>query len=228
MPEVFSDNKLALAGVSIRHFRAGARSEVGFLQLCTIPFAGASRGHRVFEIVRFWLAIIKLNSCRSSNKALVFSTQLGWRNTCVKKTWELFRDDKTQGNKTMKRREMLSMMAAAVLGYSSGCVVSDGPDRRTYYYYPDEEVYYHPRDGRYYWYDRDRREWRNDRNPPPRFTPRDRDRVRIDSDREPYKDHDRNKKDYPPGRYDRDDRGQPRKDDRDKDDRREPPGPDRR
>ena len=129
----------------------------------------------------------------------------------------------------MKRREMLSMMAAAVLGYSSGCVVSDGPDRRTYYYYPDEEVYYyHPRDGRYYWYDRDRREWRNDRNPPPRFTPRDRDRVRIDSDREPYKDHDRNKKDYPPGRYDRDDRGQPRKDDRDKDDRREPPGPDRR
>ena len=124
----------------------------------------------------------------------------------------------------MKRREMLSVMAGALLLYTSGCVAPDGPGRRTYYYYPNDEVYYYPSEGRYYW--NDRGQWRDDRNPPPRFVPRDRDRVRIDSDHEPYKDHDKNKKTYPPGRYDRDDKGDP-KDDR-RDDRREPSGPDRR
>lgn len=124
----------------------------------------------------------------------------------------------------MKRREMFSVMAGALLLYASGCVVADGPGRRTYYYYPNDEVYYYPSEGRYYWYDRG--QWRDDRNPPPRFVPRDRDRVRIDSDHEPYKDHDKNKKTYPRGRYDRDDKGDP-KDDR-RDDRREPSGPDRR
>ena len=103
----------------------------------------------------------------------------------------------------MKRREMLSGMAGALLLYTSGCAVEDRRGRRTYYYYPNDEVYYNPFRQLYYWFDRGR--WWDDRNPPPRFVPRDRDRVRIDSDDEPWKDHDRYKKTYPPGgRYDRD------------------------
>jgi hypothetical protein len=127
----------------------------------------------------------------------------------------------------MKRREMFSVIVSALILFSSGCVVAERPgDRRleTYYYYPDAEVYYYPRVTKYYWYDRGA--WRNGPKPPPRFVLRDRDRVRIDSDHEPYRDHDRYRKSYPPGRHDRDDRGERRDDRRNdgNDDRR----PDRR
>ena len=128
----------------------------------------------------------------------------------------------------MKRRNILSAIAGALLLFTSGCLVAGGPVRRTYYYYPDDQVYYYPSEGRYYWFDRG--QWRDERNPPPRFIPRDRDRVRIDSDHEPYKDHERNQKLYPSTRNDRDDRNERRDDRRDdrKDDRRDSPGPDRR
>lgn len=112
----------------------------------------------------------------------------------------------------MKRREMISAMVAALLMYSSGCVVAERPGRGTYYYYPDDEVYYALREGRYYWYERG--DWRYDRKPPPRFVLRDRDRVRIDSDHEPYKDHDKYRKSYPPRRRDRDERSDDKRDDR--------------
>ena len=115
----------------------------------------------------------------------------------------------------MKIKHLASAFAAAILLFTSACVVADrSPHRRveTYYYYPDYEVYFYPHAGRYYWRDRD--DWRNGPQPPPRFALRDRDRVRIDLDHEPHKDHDRIKKSYPPGRFDRDDRRDDRKEDR--------------
>lgn len=102
----------------------------------------------------------------------------------------------------MKRRDVLSAIAAAILLSVSGCVVEERRGRRMYYYYPDWEVYFHPDDRRYWWRDRD--EWRHGDRPPPRFVLRDRERVRIDLDDEPPRDHDRIKRDHPPGRYDRD------------------------
>jgi len=104
----------------------------------------------------------------------------------------------------MTRREMLNGMLATLLLFASGCVVEDRSGRRhdTYYYYPDYEIYFYPRVARYYWRERD--EWRWGPNPPPRYTLRDRDRVRFDWDREPHRDHDRVRQKYPPGRRDRD------------------------
>ena len=120
----------------------------------------------------------------------------------------------------MKRRDVLSAIVAAFLLSASGCLVTERRGRgraETYYYYPDYEVYFYP-NGRYYWRDRD--EWRNGPQPPPRFVLRDRERVRIDLDHEPHRDHDRIKKSYPPGRYDREERRDDRKEDR-KDDRKD-------
>ena len=88
-----------------------------------------------------------------------------------------------------------------------------GPgSRQTYYYYPDQEVYYYPRDQRYYW--RDRNEWRNGPQPPSRYTLSDRQRVRIESDHDPHTEHEKIKKQYPQGHYDRQDQQQQRNDDR--------------
>ena len=126
---------------------------------------------------------------------------------------------KQREDTTMKRRDVLSAMAAALLLSVSGCMVEERRGRgrvESYYYYPDWEVYFYPRVGRYYWRDRD--EWRYGNQPPPRYVLRDRERVRIDLDHEPHTDHDRIKRDHPPGRYDRDDRDD-RRDDR-KDDKR--------
>ena len=116
----------------------------------------------------------------------------------------------------MKRRgTTLAVIAALLLLFCSGCVVAERPGyggRQTYYYYPDQEVYYYPRDQRYYWRDRD--EWRNGPQPPPRFALSDRQRVRIDSDHDPHTEHDRIKKQYPPGHYDKQERQDQRNDDR--------------
>jgi hypothetical protein len=124
-------------------------------------------------------------------------------------------ETKHKEDTTMKRRELLYALAAGFFLSASGCVVAErgGRGRReTYYYYPDYEVYFYPHVGRYYWRERD--EWRHGDRPPPRFVLRDRERVRIDMDHEPHTDHDRIKKSHPPGRYDRDDRKDERKDDR--------------
>ena len=115
----------------------------------------------------------------------------------------------------MTTRYLASAFMAAVLLFTSACVVADSPGHRrveTYYYYPNYEVYFYPHVGDYYWRERD--EWRHGPQPPPRFALRDRDRVRIDLDHEPHRDHDRIKKSYPPDRFDRDDRREDRKDDR--------------
>jgi hypothetical protein len=101
---------------------------------------------------------------------------------------------------------------AALMLLVSGCVVADRGDYRaggrdTYYYYPDDEVYFYPRVGEYYWYEGG--VWRHDRRAPARFVLRD--RVQLDWDREPHRDHDRVRRDYPPRRDDRDrDRNQNR------------------
>jgi hypothetical protein len=115
----------------------------------------------------------------------------------------------------MKRRDALSVIAAAILLSASGCVVAERRGRgriETYYYYPDYEVYFYPHVGRYYWRESD--EWRHGSQPPPRFVLRDRERVRIDLDHEPHTDHDRVKKSHPPGRYDREQRRDDRRDER--------------
>jgi hypothetical protein len=108
----------------------------------------------------------------------------------------------------MKGRGLgLALIAVALLSFSFGCVVTGRPGHGSlepYYYYPDYEVYYYPRVQKYYWYERG--EWRNAPQPPPRFVLRDRERVRIDLDHEPLTDHERIKKTYPPGHYDREQR----------------------
>ena len=108
----------------------------------------------------------------------------------------------------MKSRGLvLALITIALLSFSSGCVVAERPGYgrlEPYYYYPNYEVYYYPRVQRYYWYERGA--WINAPQPPPRFVLRDRDRVRIDLDHEPVRDHERIKKNYPPGRSDRDQR----------------------
>jgi hypothetical protein len=107
----------------------------------------------------------------------------------------------------------LAVIAAAFLAFASGCLVAETPGRgrvESYYYYPDQEVYYYPRVQRYYWFERG--EWRNSPQPPPRFVLRERERVRIDLDREPHTDHERIKKTYPPGHYEKEERREERKD----------------
>jgi hypothetical protein len=109
----------------------------------------------------------------------------------------------------------LAVIVAALLSFSAGCVVEERPGYRrleTYYYYPDYEVYYYPRVQKYYWLERG--DWRNGPQPPSRFVLRERERVRIDLDREPHTDHARIKKSYPPGRYDREERREERKEER--------------
>jgi hypothetical protein len=104
----------------------------------------------------------------------------------------------------MKRNRVAFAIIAALFLFSSGCVVTERPgDRRarTYYYYPDYEIYYYPHVERYYW--RERGDWRYDSKPPPRFVLRERERVRIDSRDDPHNDHERVRKTYPPGRYDK-------------------------
>ncbi|HEX9135567.1 MAG TPA: hypothetical protein VF905_01315 [Nitrospirota bacterium] len=118
----------------------------------------------------------------------------------------------------MKRRgATLGVITAVLLLFCSGCVVAERPGyggRGTYYYYyyPDHEVYYYPRAQRYYWLDRG--EWRNGPQPPSRFALSDRARVRIESDHEPPTEHDRIKRQYPPGHYDSQERQEQRNEDR--------------
>jgi hypothetical protein len=107
----------------------------------------------------------------------------------------------------------LAVIAAVLLSFTSGCLVAETPGSRrmeTYYYYPDYEVYFYPRVQRYYWFERG--EWRNAPQPPPRFVLRERERVRIDLDHDPHTDHERIKKTYPPGRYEREERKEERRD----------------
>ena len=108
----------------------------------------------------------------------------------------------------------LAVIAAALLSFLSGCIVAERPvaygrPQETYYYYPDYEVYFYPRVQRYYWFERG--EWRNGPQPPSRFVLRERERVRIDLDHEPHIDHERIKKSYPPGRYEREERREDRR-----------------
>jgi hypothetical protein len=114
-----------------------------------------------------------------------------------------------------------AVVLAALLPFSSGCVVAERPGYgrvETYYYYPDYEVYYYPRVQRYYWFERG--EWRNGPQAPARFVLRDRERVKIDLDREPHTDHARIKKTYPPGRYEKEERREDRREEkRDRDNR---------
>ena len=118
----------------------------------------------------------------------------------------------------MKGRAIgLAVIAAALLSFSSGCIVAERPvsygrQQEAYYYYPDYEVYYYPRVQRYYWIERG--EWRNGPQPPPRFVLRERERVRIDLDHEPHTDHARIKKSYPPRRYEGEERREERKEER--------------
>jgi hypothetical protein len=109
-------------------------------------------------------------------------------------------------------------IAAALMLFVSGCVVAERDyhgGRESYYYYPDYEVYYYPRAGWYYWYEGG--SWRHDSRPPSRFVLNERDRVRLDWNREPHLDHDRIRRDYPGRRDDRDrDRDRDRERDRDR------------
>jgi hypothetical protein len=124
----------------------------------------------------------------------------------------------------MKGRAIgLAVVAAALLSFASACVVADRPGygsgygRQEYYYYPDQEVYFYPGSHRYYW--QERGEWRYGAQAPSRFVLRERDRVRIDLDREPHTDHARIRQMYPPNQERREDRRDDRRDDR-KEDRR--------
>jgi hypothetical protein len=114
----------------------------------------------------------------------------------------------------MKGRAVgLAIIAAAFLSFASACLIAERPGygrTESYYYYPDHEVYYYPRVQRYYW--QERGEWRNGPQPPSRFVLRERERVKIDLDREPHTDHARIKQSHPPGRYE--DRKEDRKEDR--------------
>ncbi len=114
-----------------------------------------------------------------------------------------------------KSRITLAAIAAVLLSFLSGCVVAEGPRRgiETYYYYPNDEVYYYPNARRYYWLDRG--EWRNGPQPPSRFVLRDRDRVRLDMDHEPIRDHDKIKREHPPKRQE--EQREERREDRDRD-----------
>lgn len=66
----------------------------------------------------------------------------------------------------------------------------------TYYYYPEEEVYYYPRVREYYWFEGG--EWRHAARAPERYALRD--PVRIESEGEPTRYHDRIRRDFPPRR----------------------------
>ena len=102
----------------------------------------------------------------------------------------------------MKRNGIaLSVIAAVLLVFLSGCAVEQRPGygrRETYYYYPNDEIYYYPNVRRYYWLDQGH--WRNGPEPPSRYVLRSNDRVRLEMDHEPIRDHDRIKKEYPPKR----------------------------
>jgi hypothetical protein len=118
----------------------------------------------------------------------------------------------------MTRRGILFVaFMTMLLPLFAGCIVAERPgpgNRESYYYYPNDEVYYYPNVRQYYW--NERGDWRHGPQPPPRFALRDRDRVRFDWNREPHNDHDRIRRDYPPGRGDKDRDGD-RDKDRDKD-----------
>ena len=119
----------------------------------------------------------------------------------------------------MNRIETLFLALVACSLFLAGCYVAAEPGYgpgyagggATYYYYPDAEVYFYPNVSLYYWYEGGR--WHNDRRLPDRFRLNDRDRVRLNWNREPHLDHDRIRRDYPGHRDDRDrdrDRDRPR------------------
>jgi len=116
----------------------------------------------------------------------------------------------------------LAAVAAALLSFSSGCVVVDRPrdevviesDRRggpppwapahgyrrqheSYHYYPNIEVYFYPSVRRYYWLERG--EWRYGAQLPRHYVIEERRRVTLDLDFEPHTQHGKIKKDHPPG-----------------------------
>jgi hypothetical protein len=120
---------------------------------------------------------------------------------------------------TMRRKETVFIAIVAALAlFVSACIVAETSRRggESYYYYPDNEIYFYPQVGWYYWFEGG--DWRHGAQPPARFVLRDRDRVRFDWEREPHRDHDRIRRDYPPGRRDQDrDRDRDRDGGRDRD-----------
>lgn len=122
----------------------------------------------------------------------------------------------------MRKGLFLAVAAAAVMSFAAGCYYGPyypgygygggGYAEDTYYYYPDYEVYYYPRVGLYYWFEGG--DWRYGQRLPERFVLRDRDRVTIRWPREPHRDHDRVRREYPANREANRDQGreQPRGD----------------
>jgi hypothetical protein len=126
----------------------------------------------------------------------------------------------------MNRIETLFLaLVACSLLFLAGCYVAAEPGPApygggyaggaTYYYYPNAEVYFYHNVGLYYWYEGGG--WHHDRRLPDRFRLNDRDRVRLNWNREPHLDHDRVRRDYPGHNDDRDrDRDRDRNRDRER------------
>jgi hypothetical protein len=71
----------------------------------------------------------------------------------------------------------------------------------TYYYYPTTQVYYYPSARRYYWLEG--REWRYGERLPRYYAIRDNERVILDLDYEPHRQHAKIREMYPPDYYER-------------------------
>ena len=120
----------------------------------------------------------------------------------------------------------VAIMPAALLLLISGCVAvverpadvevveSDrqGPppwapahgwrrQNETYHYYPTTQVYYYPSARRYYWLEG--REWRYGDRLPRYYVIRDNERVILDLDYEPHRQHAKIKEMYPSDYYER-------------------------
>jgi len=117
-----------------------------------------------------------------------------------------------------RKTTLLFGILAALMLFVGGCVVAEpqyAGGRGEYYYYPDYEVYFYPSVGLYYWYEGGN--WHHDRRVQDRYVLRERDRVRLNWNREPHLDHDRIRRDYPGHRDDNRNRGEDRDRDRDRD-----------